>query len=146
MTNDYTVDDLQKYYRHRRTLSRMYITGLCKVLRTNIDYSSYCIRMMDDYFDNITPDDFDKINKQFIVTYTSLVSIWLIDKYIEDEPLLLGDIMKESPLGSDPNDLIRMETLLFTKCPNISKYVNQPTKSSETYITVPDNLILTSST
>jgi hypothetical protein len=115
------LDDMYAIYKPR---IGKYISTLSKSLETISDYSTICLAMLDDFF-KITEDigDIKVVMMEEFMFYISVASFWIVDKYIEDDPLLLSDIIEETPDGTEKDELFIFERILFNRCPNIHVYI-----------------------
>ena len=98
-------------------------TMCCESMDTKCDYVECVMLLMDDFFAKYT---YDFANMEIFNCYMEvavLASIWIIDKYIEDEHLYISDITELVRKRVDKQSIILVESEIFLLCKNIRNYI-----------------------
>lgn len=88
-------------------------------------YVSACEMMIDDFFVNTESHEISHIlnyTTDEIIKYISITAFWIIDKYVEDESLLLHELL-EYDKTLERKAVLDFEVMMFSNVNKLRKYI-----------------------
>jgi hypothetical protein len=102
---------------------RLFTKMCCNTIKSEHDYSLYVTRIIEDFLMKYT---YYFVNMDVFSCYMEsavLASIWIIDKYIEDDHLYISDIVELVRNRVDKHSIILVESEIFFLCRDIRIYI-----------------------
>ena len=88
----------------------LHVQKLCNKCNSSDDYTLSVIRLIDDFF-------------SIYVDAITIASVWIIDKYVEDEHMELDDVRRICNRGMSKRRILQAEWEIFLLCKSFDKYV-----------------------
>ena len=103
------------------------LTKLNNAYKPKETYVPYCLKIIETFFSEMGKDEIKKLKNYSeveIIKYITIVSFWIVDKYIEDESLLLYELVKYD--GSlNRIKVLDFEVILFNKVNKLRNFIDK---------------------
>jgi hypothetical protein len=101
------------------------VNKLCKKCNSVDDYTLPIIRLIDDFFSKTKKRFYYMCEFEIYVDAITIASVWMIDKYVEDDHLELHDIRRICNHSMTKLRILQSEWEIFLLCKSFDKYVRR---------------------